>query len=64
MIDKTNNSANITAKTIIAANAPSIALAIAAPIINPITKVNAASNIIVTIPKQFFLLLHFSSLLS
>ena len=36
----------------------------AAPINNPITNVNAVSKIIATIPKQFFFLLHLSSLFS
>ena len=61
---KTNNNPNTTARTITAGNAASIAAATAAPIINPITKANAANNIIATIPKQFLFLVHFSSLLS
>ncbi len=51
------------ARTITAGNAIKIAIANAAPINNPITKVNAKANIIVTMPKHF-LLLHFSSFLS
>ena len=62
IIVKINNSPNITAKTITAGNAASTAAAIAAPIINPITTANDVNRIIATIPKQFLLLLHFSSL--
>lgn len=61
---KINNNPNITAKTIIAGNAANITAANAAPIINPITSANAVNNMIATIPKQFLLFAHFSSLLS
>ena len=59
-----NNNPNTTAKTIIAAKLARIVADIAAPIINPKTRVNAASNIITTIPRQFFLPSHLFSLLS
>lgn len=52
------------ARTITAGNDRSIAIAKAAPISNPITKTNAVNNIIATIPRQFLLFSHFSSLLS
>lgn len=48
----------------IAGNATIIAAAKAAPIINPITKINAVNSMIATIPRQFLLFAHFSSLLS
>ena len=52
------------ANTIIAGKDTSITNDNAAPTNNPITKVNAVNNIVATINKQFFFLLHFSSLLS
>lgn len=61
-----NNRSNpkITAKTIIAGNAPSIVADNAAPINKPITIEKAVNNIIATISKQFLFLEHLSSLLS
>ena len=61
---KINNNPNTTARTITAGKDRSITTAKAAPISNPNTKANAVNNIIATIPKQFFFLAHFSSLLS
>lgn len=64
MIVKINNSPNIIAKTITAGNDNNITIAKAAPIINPITKINAVNNMIAIMPKQFLFFVHFSSLLS
>ena len=62
MIVNIKSKPNTTANTIIAAKACKNVPAKDAPIIIPITVVNAASNIVATIPKQLFFL--FSSLYS
>ena len=62
--DNINNNPRITANTITAGNAANIAALTAAPIISPITTANDTNSIVATIPRQFFLLLHLSSLLS
>ena len=59
-----NNNPNTIAKTMIAGNAAKITAASAAPIIIPITSANAVNSMIATIPRQFLLFAHFSSLLS
>ena len=55
IIVKIKNNPKTTANTIIAAKASKNVPANDAPNIIPITVVNAASNIVAIIPKQFFL---------